>query len=49
MLRVDPQRDVRPTGRRARLTLFSGGGNPQLARELADALDEPLAEMTLFR
>jgi ribose-phosphate pyrophosphokinase len=49
MLRVDPQRDVRPAGRRPRLKLFSGGGNPALAREIADALDEPLAEMTIFR
>jgi ribose-phosphate pyrophosphokinase len=48
-LRVDPQRDLRPAGRRPRLKLFTGGGNPQLAREIADTLDEPLAEMTIFR
>ena len=49
MLHVDTQPDLRRTGTRSRLKLFSGGGNPQLAREIADALDEPLAEMTIFR
>ncbi len=38
----------RPGGRRP-LKLFSGGGNPALAREIAALLDLPLAEMTLFR
>ena len=49
MLGVDTQPDLRRTATRSRLKLFSGGGNPQLAREIADALDEPLAEMTIFR
>jgi ribose-phosphate pyrophosphokinase len=34
---------------RARLKLFSGSGNPALAREIADALEVPLAELTIFR
>jgi ribose-phosphate pyrophosphokinase len=49
MLRVDTQPDLRRLELRSRLKLFSGGGNPQLAREIADALDEPLAAMTIFR
>lgn len=49
MLRVDAQPDLRRSEPRSRLKLFSGGGNPQLAREIADALDEPLAAMTIFR
>jgi ribose-phosphate pyrophosphokinase len=49
MLHVDTQPDLRRTGTRSRLKLFSGGGNPRLAREIAEALDEPLAELTIFR
>jgi len=49
MLRVDTQPDLRRRETRSRLKLFSGGGNPQLAREIAEALDEPLAELTIFR
>lgn len=48
-LRVDTQPDLRRREMRSRLKLFSGGGNPQLAREIAEALDEPLAELTIFR
>ncbi|HXF81171.1 MAG TPA: ribose-phosphate pyrophosphokinase [bacterium] len=33
----------------ARLKLFSGSGNPALAREIADALAVPLAELSIFR
>lgn len=32
-----------------RLKLFTGSGNPALAREIAAALDEPLAEISIFR
>lgn len=32
-----------------RLKLFSGGGNPALAHEIAGALEVPIAEMTSFR
>jgi ribose-phosphate pyrophosphokinase len=49
MLHVDTQPELRRIGARSRLKLFSGGGNPTLAREIADALDEPLAAMTIFR
>jgi len=35
--------------RERRLKLFSGGGNPALAHEIAEALEVPIAEMTSFR
>jgi ribose-phosphate pyrophosphokinase len=40
---------AREAGGRGALKLFSGGGNPSLAREIASLLDVPLAEMTIFR
>lgn len=41
---------VRPAGPAGRpLKLFSGRGNPALAREIAAALDVPPAEMSIFR
>lgn len=41
---------VRAVGRAGRpLKLFGGRGNPVLAREIAAALDVPLAEMSIFR
>lgn len=43
-LQRTPQPAERPP-----LKLFSGSGNPALARELAAALDVPLAEMNIFR
>ncbi len=49
--------ELHPTpGRRAapevspdRLKLFSGSGNPSLAREIAGVLDVPLADLNIFR
>jgi ribose-phosphate pyrophosphokinase len=49
MLHVDTRPELRRSDLRSRLKLFSGGGNPQLAREIADALEEPLAALTIFR
>jgi ribose-phosphate pyrophosphokinase len=46
---AEPQRALRARDSRARLKLFSGNGNPQLAREIADALDVPLADLSIFR
>jgi len=48
-LRADPALAARRLGARSGLKLFSGSGNPALAREIADALDVPLAELTIFR
>lgn len=47
---VETRREITPaTGGRRRLKLFSGSGNPALAQEIAGALDEPLAEISIFR
>jgi len=48
-LRAEPQRLLRARDSRARLKLFSGSGNPQLAREIADVLEVPLADLSIFR
>ena len=48
-LRAEPQRALRARDSWARLKLFSGNGNPQLAREIADALEVPLADLSIFR
>lgn len=34
---------------RARLKLLAGSGNPALAREIADAMDVPLSDLSIFR
>lgn len=49
MLRAEPTVPTPTSARRARLKLFGGGGNPALAREIAEILEVPLSELTIFR
>ncbi|HEU4798303.1 MAG TPA: ribose-phosphate pyrophosphokinase [bacterium] len=48
-LRAEPQVVARRAEPRTRLKLLSGSGNPALAREIADAIDVPLSDLSIFR
>jgi len=48
-LRAEPQVISRRAEPRARLKLLAGSGNPALAREIADAMDVPLSDLSIFR
>ncbi|MDP3768930.1 MAG: ribose-phosphate pyrophosphokinase-like domain-containing protein, partial [Dehalococcoidia bacterium] len=48
-LRAEPQVTSRRAEPRARLKLLAGSGNPALAREIADAMDVPLSDLSIFR
>jgi len=48
-LHAEPRLAPAARGAGARLKLFSGSGNPQLSREIAEALGVPLAELSIFR
>lgn len=49
ILSAEQQGAQRLPARGRRLKLFTGSGNPGLAREIASVLDESLAEMSIFR